>query len=333
MMPLNDVFTPKKPIEFSCDCCDFNTSNKKDYVRHISTSKHKKYTQMMTNDAENYPNPEIKMLNIFECDCGKQYKYRQGLFNHKKCCLSNKQNSLVSEQETEEEENKILNDEPKDKQFDLIMMLIKENSELKNMMIEQSKETSEFKNIMLEVIKNGTSNTNISNTTTTNSHNKAFNLQFFLNETCKNAMNITEFADSIKLQLSDFENVGDVGFITGISNIIIKNLKALDITQRPVHCTDQKREIIYIKDEDKWEKEDDKKQKFHKFLKKIINKNQRLLLKFQEIYPDYNKYSSPNSTRYDKIVIEALGGRGDNTAEKENKILSIISKTIGIDKI
>jgi hypothetical protein len=208
--------------------------------------------------------------------------------------------------------------------MNLIMMLVKENSEFKNMMIEQQ-------NLMIEVIKNGTSNTNISNTNT-NSHNKAFNLNFFLNETCKNAMNITEFADSIKLQLSDFENVGDVGFITGISNIIIKNLKALDITQRPVHCTDQKREIIYIKDEDKWEKEDDKKQKFHKFLKKIINKNQRLLLKFQEVYPDYNKYSSPNSTRYDKIVIEALGGRGDNNLEKEDKILSIISKTIGIEK-
>ena len=145
-------------------------------------------------------------------------------------------------------------------------------------------------------------------------------------------MNITEFADSIKLQLSDFENVGDVGFITGISNIIIKNLKALDITQRPVHCTDQKRETIYIKDEDKWEKEDEKKQKCHKFIKKIVNKNQRLLLKFQEVYPDYNKYSSPNSTRYDLIVIEALGGRGDNTAEKEDKILSNISKTICVNK-
>jgi hypothetical protein len=170
------------------------------------------------------------------------------------------------------------------------------------------KQNQDLTNKLFELCKNGTSNNNTNISNTTNSHNKAFNLNFFLNETCKNAMNITEFADSIKLQLSDFEHVGDVGFITGISNIIIKNLKALDVTQRPVHCTDQKRETIYIKDEDKWEKEDEKKQKCHKFIKKIVNKNQRLLLKFQEVYPDYNKYSSPNSTRYDLIVIEALRG-------------------------
>jgi hypothetical protein len=323
---------PKNAQLFCCDICNFNCCKISNYDKHLLTPKHKNRTFLN--------NLEPKNASKFICkNCNKIYKARNSLWYHEKTCLSSKL-------ETDEEENKILKDEPKDKQIDLIMMLIKENSELKNMMFEQSKETGEFKNIMLEVIKNGTMNNNISNNnisnnnisnnnisnTNTNSHNKAFNLNFFLNETCKNAMNITEFADSIKLQLSDFENVGDVGFITGISNIIIKNLKALDITQRPLHCTDQKREIIYIKDEDKWEKEDDKKQKFHKFLKKIINKNQRLLLKFQEVYPDYNKYSSPNSTRYDKIVIEALGGRGDNNLEKEDKILSIISKTIGINK-
>ena len=302
------------PKLLRCELCDYNTSSKKDYDKHLLTSKHKKQA-----DGSILGIMEVGKSQKTICDiCNKIYKTSAGLWKHKQKCVTLEtviENKIL-------EENKPI--EQFDKQMNLIMMLVKENSEFKNMMIEQQ-------NLMMEVIKNGTSNTNISNTNT-NSHNKAFNLNFFLNETCKNAMNITEFADSIKLQLSDFENVGDVGFITGISNIIIKNLKALDITQRPVHCTDQKREIIYIKDEDKWEKEDDKKQKFHKFLKKIINKNQRLLLKFQEVYPDYNKYSSPNSTRYDKIVIEALGGRGDNNLEKEDKILSIISKTIGIEK-
>ena len=300
-----------------CVKCDYSTSRKSSYEKHILTSKHKKLSFVNNMETKSCENDKIN--NNFCCqNCNKSYQSRVGLWKHKQKCVTLEtviENKIL-------EENKPI--EQFDKQMNLIMMLVKENSEFKNMMIEQQ-------NLMMEVIKNGTSNTNISNTNT-NSHNKAFNLNFFLNETCKNAMNITEFADSIKLQLSDFENVGDVGFITGISNIIIKNLKALDITQRPVHCTDQKREIIYIKDEDKWEKEDDKKQKFHKFLKKIINKNQRLLLKFQEVYPDYNKYSSPNSTRYDKIVIEALGGRGDNNLEKEDKILSIISKTIGIEK-
>ena len=116
------------------------------------------------------------------------------------------------------------------------------------------------------------------------------------------------------------------------SNIIIKNLKALDVTQRPVHCTDQKRETIYIKDENKWEKEDEKNQKLRKVIKKVVSKNHRLILKFREVYPDYNKYSSPNSTRYDKIIIEAMGGLGNNDLEKEDKIIRNIVKNIGIDK-
>ena len=303
-------FTPKNAEKYSCQTCDFICFKTSDWDRHQTTRKHKNTYKILPNTATDYAD-----TLDFSCLCGKKYKHRQSLFNHKKKCV-------LTELKIDEEENKVINNSKNDNQNDkeLIIMLIKENSEFKNMMIEQQ-------TIMMEVIKNGTHNINtISNN---NSHNKAFNLNFFLNETCKNAMNITEFADSIKLQLSDFENVGDVGFIIGISNIIIKNLKALDITQRPVL---KKREIIYIKDEDKWEKEDDKKQKFHKFLKKIINKNQRLLLKFQEVYPDYNKYSSPNSTRYDLIVIEALGGRGDNITEKEDKILSNISKTICVDK-
>jgi hypothetical protein len=301
-----------KNAVFICENCEFKCVKKSNWLIHIKTNKH--INNVHENQVET---TKIKICDDYTCNCGKKYLTNSGLWKHTKICkfLDESKNTII--QNNNEIHNK-----------DLIIMLIKENSEFKNMLMEQQ-------NIMLDVIKNGITNNNMNNNNTTNitnSHNKAFNLNFFLNETCKNAMNITEFADSIKLQLSDFENVGDVGFITGISNIIIKKLKALDITQRPVHCTDQKREIIYIKDEDKWEKEDDKKQKFHKFLKKIINKNQRLILKFQEVYPDYNKYSSPNSTRYDKIVIEALGGRGDNNLEKEDKIISNISKTIGIDK-
>ena len=299
----------KSSSDLCCINCNYITHKRFNFDKHMLTSKH---LQAINGNGK----VAKSSTNNYKCEiCEKKYLTNSGLWRHKKTC------NIIEL----EEENIILKNKPKDdqkdKQIDLIMIIVKENNE--------------FKNMMLEVLKNGITNNNMNNNNTTNitnSHNKAFNLNFFLNETCKNAMNITEFADSIKLQLSDFENVGDVGFITGISNIIIKKLKALDITQRPVHCTDQKREIIYIKDEDKWEKEDDKKQKFHKFLKKIINKNQRLILKFQEIYPDYNKYSSPNSTRYDKIVIEALGGRGDNNLEKEDKIISNISKTIGIDK-
>uniref|UniRef100_A0A6C0IET2 C2H2-type domain-containing protein n=1 Tax=viral metagenome TaxID=1070528 RepID=A0A6C0IET2_9ZZZZ len=192
---------------------------------------------------------------------------------------------------------------------ELIMTLVKQNSE------------------MLEVIKNGTHNT-------TNSHNnnKTFNLNFFLNETCKDAMNITDFVDSIKLQLSDLEKVGDVGYIEGISDIITTNLKALDITQRPIHCTDKKREVLYVKDEDKWEKEDEEKKRVRKAIKNVADKNSRLLLKFREVHPDCNKSNSKYSDQYNKIIVEAFGGQGNNVMDKEDKIIKNISKNVIINR-
>jgi hypothetical protein len=186
---------------------------------------------------------------------------------------------------------------------------------------------------LLEVIKSGTHNTNNShnNNNTNNSHNKTFNLQFFLNETCKDAMNIMDFVDSIKLQLSDLENVGKLGYVEGISNIITTNLKALDVTQRPIHCADKKREVLYVKDADKWEK-DDEKIKIKKAIKRVACKNQRLLPKFKEEHPDCGKYHSKFSDQYNKIVVESMGGSGDNDMEKEDKIIKNISKNVTIDK-
>jgi hypothetical protein len=178
------------------------------------------------------------------------------------------------------------------------------------------------------VIKNGTT----INNTNTNSHNKTFNLQFFLNETCKDAMNIMDFVDSIKLTLSDLEKVGQIGYVEGISNIITTNLKALDVTQRPIHCTDTKREILYVKDENKWEKEAEKKDKIRKAIKCVANKNIRMLPKFKEIHPDCVKSESNYSDQYNTLMVESFGGSGNNDLEKENKIIKKISKEIIVDK-
>ena len=145
-------------------------------------------------------------------------------------------------------------------------------------------------------------------------------------------MNIIDFVDSIKLQLSDLENVGKLGYVEGISNIIVKNLNDLDVTERPIHCTDKKRETIYIKDEDKWEKEDEEKKKIKKVIKNVANKNIRLLQKFKEVHPDCGKSASKFSDQYNKLVIEAMGGSGDNDLEKEEKIIQRISKNVTIDK-
>ena len=194
-------------------------------------------------------------------------------------------------------------------------MLIKQNTQL----IEQN----------ASLVKNGINNT-------TNSHNtinnKTFNLQLFLNETCKDAMNLTDFVNSIQLQLSDLEKMGEVGYVEGISSIIIKNLKGLDVSQRPVHCADKKRDVLYIKEEDKWEKENEEKEKIRKAIKRISNKNCDLIYKYKELHPDCMDYHSKYGDIYNKMMYEAMGGKGEDDIEKENKIIRNISKTITIDK-
>ena len=302
---------------FCCLICDYNTCRKSSYDKHLLTSKHKNQ-QKSTESCEKVANNS----NIFQCYCGKQYKDRSGLWRHKSKCEI---------KETISENN--LNTNITTNSNDLIIMLIKQNSELikdnsefKNIVIEQQNKIFEQQSMVMKVLENGTNNT-----TTINSHNKAFNLNFFLNETCKDAMNIMDFVESIKLQLSDLERVGEKGYIEGISNIIIKNLKDLDVTQRPVHCTDKKRETIYVKDEDKWEKDDENK-KMHKLVRKIQDKNFRMIQKFKEKYPNYNKASSKQSDVYNNIIIESMGGKGDNDFEKEEKIIKRVSKEIGVGK-
>jgi hypothetical protein len=145
-------------------------------------------------------------------------------------------------------------------------------------------------------------------------------------------MNIMDFVDSIKLQLSDLEKVGTIGYVEGISNIITNNLKALDVTQRPIHCTDNKREVLYVKDEDKWEKENDEKKKLRKAIKHIAHKNSKLISVFKNKYPDCVKSDSKKSDQYNKLIIEAMGGPGDNDVEKEDKIIKKIAKEVTIDK-
>jgi hypothetical protein len=298
METLGDKILPKICPKFYCKFCDYGTSKKSSYSDHLLSAKHQK--SRIGDVLETNGNTILPKIcsSKFTCDnCNKEYTSRNGLWKHSKKC---------NYQEEKEKSN-----EPSDK--DLIMLLIKENSE--------------FKNMMMKVLENGTHNT----TTHTNSHNKAFNLQFFLNETCKDAMNITDFVDSIKLQLSDLERVGELGYVEGISNIIVKNLKDLDVTQRPVHCTDKKRETLYIKDEDKWEKDAEKK-KMHKLVKKVADKNVRMLHKFKEAHPDCNRSVSKFSDQYNKIIVESMGGPGDNDYEKEEKIIKKVSNEVFVEK-
>ena len=288
--------------KYSCQICNYITDRKSNIENHLNSLKH-------IQEVNGNINKQI-LSNNFECEiCNKIYQTSGGLWKHKQKCKIKEQVNITNKDE-------------------LIMILIKQNAELikeqtsiKQMIIDQQ-------NAVLEIAKNGTHNTINNN----NSHNKTFNLQLFLNETCKDAMNIMDFVDSIKLQLSDLERVGEIGYVEGISNIITSNLNALDVTQRPIHCADKKREVLYIKDENKWEKEDDDKKKIRKAIKRVVSKNQRLLPKFKEAHPDCNRASSKFSDQYNKIIVESMGGSGDNDSEKEDKIIKNITKVTTIEK-
>jgi hypothetical protein len=292
---------PKNAKDFICEKCDFKCSKLSNYTAHILTRKHK----ILQNTTEkNSKNAE------YICDCNKVYKHHSSLWNHKKHCnfiKESKIEEIIEDIEYIEDVN--LNDK------DLILTLIQQNNELQKQ--------------MLEVIKNGT---NINNTVNNNSHNKTFNLQVFLNETCKDAMNIMDFVDSIKIQLSDIESIGELGYVNGMSKLIIKHLNALEENMRPVHCSDPKRDSLYVKDKNVWEKEDSDNKKIKKAIKYISNKNICALPEWKAKYPDCIYSDSNKSDQYNHIVLEAMGGSGDNDAEKADKIVKKIAKVVTIDK-
>lgn len=301
--------TPKNNC-FSCDICQFITGNKKDFDRHNSTRKHLEGVKWYQND-NNFTHFTPKHV----CECGKNYNYISGLSRHKKICKNHEKNGENVETHCQPygDVKSLTN---------LVLDVVKQNHEITN-------QNQELQKQLLEICKNGTNN--ITNSQI-NSNNKTFNLQIFLNETCKDAMNIMDFVDSLKIQLVDLENVGRLGFVDGLANIIVKNLQALDVTKRPVHCSDSKREILYIKDENKWEKENDEKIKLKKAIKYIAAKNCKLIPEWKAKNPECVYSHSKKSDEYNKIIIESMGGIVQDNKVIENKIVKKIVKEVIIDK-
>jgi len=297
--------TPKNAAIFGCEICDFNCSKESDWDRHILTSKHKNRTKL--NDLEP-KNAE----NNFTCqNCNKTYKARNSLWYHKQKCL--------------QQENKILDASSNEVIVltNLVLEMVKSNGDLQKQVLEVS--------LLCE--KNVTNNNSVNNShNNINSHNKTFNLQFFLNETCKDAMNIMDFVDSIKIQMSDIESIGELGFVNGMSKLIIKNLNALAENMRPVHCNDPKRDSLYVKDANVWEKEDSDNKKIKKAIKYISHKNICSIPEWRKKYPDCIYSDSKKSDQYNHIVVEAMGGPGDNDDEKADKIVKKIAKEVTINK-
>jgi len=318
---LDDKKAEKGGLFFSCEHCDYNTCELSKFTRHVLTDKHKRMTNGLHLGGKKAEKAEkIEDNKKFVCVCGCIYKYRQGLWKHKKSCvdfIKNETHDLF--EETEKKEPTIAG---LDANF---LKFVLENN------------TENIKNIVMEVCKQIQPNNNMSNSYNTtqqthnNSHNKTFNLQIFLNETCKDAMNLTDFINSIDLQLSDLESVGKLGFVNGISNILIKNLNAMDVTKRPVHCSDTKREVMYVKEDGKWEKDEENNAKLRKAIKKLAFNNSKLLPIYRKKYPDSENPLSSKSDKYNKLVIEAYGGKNDDIIN-ENKIIKNIVKETGIDK-
>jgi hypothetical protein len=303
MDTLDTQNTSKNTQKFYCESCYFGCCKLGDWKRHLLTDKHKNTKQIP--DGYN----EVTELH-HTCLCGKKYKYSQGLSKHKKIC--NKIDNIKIPQE--KIELKTDSEEVSDKK--LIMELLKSNNELQKQIIELCKEK----------------NTVINNTTNNNNTNN-FNLQFFLNEQCKDALNIMDFINQLKLNTADLDMVGRVGYSEGISKLFIRGLKELDVFKRPVHCSDLKREVLYVKDKDSWEKDSDEKNKMKTAIKYIAAKNFKQINEWREKNPESDDYDSQRHMDYHQIVIHSMGGSTKEEDEQHyNKIIRNVAKEVTIDK-
>jgi hypothetical protein len=313
---MGDKNKPKEANKFCCKKCDFISCKISNYKKHLLSSKHKKNEELMTKD---YINGDINKLKeadpIFSCECGKEYKHRQGLSRHKKTC--NAQEQVAT------------NTMPLDMSYNLILEIVKQNQEFKELLIEQNKENQKLQQQILEMAKEGKT---INNTTNNNNTNN-FNLQFFLNEQCKDALNIMDFINQLKLNTSDLDMVGQVGYTEGISKLFIRGLKELDVFKRPVHCSDLKREVLYVKDKDAWEKDNDEKNKMKTAIKYIAAKNFKQINEWREKNPESDDYDSKRHMDYHQIVIHSMGGSTKEEDEHHyNKIIRNVAKEVTIDK-
>ena len=303
-MTTNDYKKVSKNLtSFICESCYYNTSKKRDYEKHLLTKKH---LGLQNDDKKSQ---KVSTPNMV-CGCGKEFSNRQNLYRHKKTC---NETSIGKESGVEPTEKQLIKELLIQNQ-----QLIFENKEFKEMMFDQS-------NKMLEIATKPSTVNNI------NTNNNQFNLNVFLNEKCKNAMNMCDFIDSIKIENDDFENIGKLGYIQGISNIFIKGLKDLDETVRPMHCSDIKRETLYIKDNDTWDKDDNNQQVKHA-IAMIAHKNFKYIPVWTELNPGAFDATSKKNDLYMKISNQVTTCITPDDDSGINKIIRNVANNICINK-
>jgi hypothetical protein len=303
-MFVNEIM-PKICSKFYCEKCDYKTSKKSSYENHLVSIKHNK--TMVVNQIM------PKLCSKYVCEnCNKIYKDNSGLWRHKQKCINTPINTPIT------------ND------TNIINTLVNENKTLKEFMLEQNQD---FKALIIELLKKETINNQINNNISNNCNNKSFNMNFFLNEQCKDALNINEFVDSIKMQLSDLEEFAHLGYADGVSNIFVKGINALEVHLRPIHCSDTKREVLYIKNNNEWIKETDDKTLIKSAIRRVAFKNIRQINDWVKENPTCKDPTTKKYDQYNQIVMNAMSGVTEEE-QKNNieKIVRNVTKAVAIDK-
>ena len=310
---------PKSSVDFKCVSCNYITKRESQYKRHLMTAKHK----YRTNRTDLVP----KSSNKFICDCGKEYKARNSLWYHKRSCI------IINKQISNDD---IMN--TNNNNTDIVVQLLKSNAELlkdnaefKKLLCEQQKQNQDFQNICMDTFKEGkVVNNNNNNNTINNNHN--FNLNFFLNTTCKDAMNMSEFIDNMDINFKDIEYIGRNGYVNGMTNMILSRIKELDVTKRPLHCTDLKRETMYIKDNDEWNKDTPDNTQLRNMVKIVAKHNQYQFPLWREKHPASDDMNSATFEFSLKMIQNILGDVGEEQIKLDNKVMRNLSKHILVDK-
>ena len=303
----------KSSKSFYCKFCDYSTSRNSQYNRHLMTAKHK----ILTNPNKKGSAPQ----QCFVCECGKEYKHLSSLCAHKKTCR------YLDTMHIEHFDNNIpANYSEKHNETSSIVEIIKQNQDFKSLLIEQQKENQNLQKQLIEVVKDGKT---IHNTT---NNNQKFNLNFFLNTTCKDAMNMSEFIENMNINFKDIENIGKNGYVEGMTNMILSRIKDLDVTKRPLHCTDLKRETMYIKDNDEWSKDTPENSKLHNMISIVSKQNYGTLPLWRDTYPECKDGNNPKYDFCMDMMRNILGEVGDEQIRLDNKVIKKLSQHILVDK-
>ena len=298
--------------KFTCNTCDYTTSRQSQYNRHVMTAKHK----ILMN-----PNEKGSKINTFECRCGKMYKHMSSLCSHKKTCTHMHNSGEIVTCQNSEQPVISADKNTENNQIVCIMeTLIKENQEFKKLMIEQNSQ-------IMEIAKNSQIINN-----TTNNHTQKFNLNFFLNDTCKDAMSITDFLRNLNVHIDELEYIGNHGYVNGMTKMIMDRLKDMDITKRPIHCTDIKRETMYIKDDAGWSKDTDELTKLRKILSRISMNNYRTVPVWRTAHPDCEVMETRTYEFCYKMMRAILGDVEEEQIRLDNKIIKTLAKELFVQK-